>query len=294
MKFLEQANKSEAGVGTFVLTIALVLFSIVIGSAVAEMLSIKILGFSLQHLPDSADKNAVLSLLLLPFVFLLATLVLCIKYLHKRAILSLFTARAAFDWKRFFVGFGVWGLIMGIYLLISIANGAAIEWNYNSSTFIGLLLVSLFILPIQTSAEDALFRGFLFQGFGKFFKKGWISILITGVLFGLLHWANPEVAKIGDILLVFYIGTGVFLGIIAQMDDGLELSMGYHAVNNIFASLIVTNNWQAFTTDALLVDKTPPTFGWEPILTILVLQPFLLFLFSKIYKWKNWKEKLLN
>ena len=294
MKFIEQASKSEVGVGTYVLTIALVLFSLVIGSAVVETLSIKVLGFSLQHIPDSANLNAVLSLLLLPFAFLLITLVLCIKYLHKRPIISLFTSRATFDWKRFFVAFGFWGLIMGIFLLISIASGAPIEWNYNSTAFIGLLLVSLFILPIQTSAEEALFRGFLFQGFGKFFKKGWISILLTGTLFGLLHWANPEVAKIGDILLVFYIGTGVFLGIIAQMDDGLELSMGYHAVNNIFASLIITNDWQAFHTDALLMDRTPPAFGWESILTLLVLQPFLLFLFSKIYKWKNWKEKLLN
>jgi len=109
-----------------------------------------------------------------------------------------------------------------------------------------------------------------------------------------LHWANPEVAKIGDILLVFYISTGIFFGILTQMDDGLELGMGYHAVNNIFASIILTNNWQAFQTDALFVDYSAPSFGPELYLTLLVLQPLLLILFAKIYKWKNWKEKLFQ
>jgi hypothetical protein len=80
----------------------------------------------------------------------------------------------------------------------------------------------------------------------------------------------------------------------ALMDDGLELSMGYHAINNIFASLILTNEWQAFQTDALFMDHAKPTFGWDALLTIILIQPLLLFVFAKIYKWKNWKGKFLG
>ena len=109
-----------------------------------------------------------------------------------------------------------------------------------------------------------------------------------------MHGANPEVDKIGQVLLVFYIANGVFLGLLVLMDEGLELSMGYHAVNNIFAALIVTNDWQAFHTDALFIDQNPPDFGMESMLTLLVVQPLLLILFSKKYKWKNWKEKLFS
>src|SRR3989338_662433 len=146
----------------------------------------------------------------------------------------------------------------------------------------------------QKSSEEAFFRGFLLQGIGRMFGKAWMSILITGVLFGLLHGSNPEVEKIGNILLIFYIGTGIFLGLMAHLDNGIELSMGYHAVNNIFAALIVTNNWQAFHTDALLMDYSPPAFGWEAWLTLLLFQPLLLLLFAKIYGWKDWKKNLLN
>ena len=294
MRFIDQSKTSNDGVGTYVLTLAICLLSLIIGGQVSETLATKILGFSLQHFPESADLSTVLSLLLMPFAFMLVALALSIKYLHKRPILSLFTSRKSFDWKRFFFAFGLWGAIMGVFLVISIYSGAAIVWNYKPETFVSLLMVSLFILPLQTTAEEVLFRGFLLQGFAKAFHKSWVSIVLTGILFGLLHWANPEVAKIGDILLVYYVVTGLFLGVITHMDDGLELGMGYHAINNVFAALIVTNNWQAFHTDALFMDKTPPSFGWESVLTLAVLQPLLLLVFARMYKWNGWKEKLLN
>jgi len=181
-----------------------------------------------------------------------------------------------------------------LFFLFAFLFGYPIEFNFNPTTFIPLVLISLFILPIQTTFEELFFRGYLFQSLGLIFKKGWVTVLITGVLFGLMHGSNPEVEKIGNVLLVFYILNGIFLGLIVLMDDGLELSMGYHAINNIFAALIVTNDWQAFHTDALFLDKTPPQFGLENILTLLVIQPLFLFIFSKKYKWSNWKKRLFN
>ena len=161
-------------------------------------------------------------------------------------------------------------------------------------TFFILSLISIFILPIQTTFEEIFFRGYLFQGFGVLFKKGWLSVLMTSVLFGLMHGSNPEVEKLGMILLVFYILNGMFLGLVVLMDDGLELSMGYHAINNIFAALIVTNNWQAFHTDAFFIDNSAPEFGLENILTLVIIQPLLLFIFSKKYKWSSWKTRLFE
>jgi hypothetical protein len=76
------------------------------------------------------------------------------------------------------------------------------------------------------------------------------------------------------------------------MDDGLELSMGYHAINNLFAAIVVSNEWQVFQTDALFIDHAKPSFGWDAILTISCLQPLLLIYFAKKYRWTNWKAKL--
>ena len=294
MKFIEQAKLGQGNVGTYILTISIVLFSLVLGSITSEFLATNILGFSMQHIPKNVDLNALLTIILIPFIYVLISLVLCVKYLHKRAIRSIFTKRESFDWKRFFVAFGIWGAILILFLALSLATNNNVWWNFDSKTFFPLVLISLFIIPVQTSAEEAFFRGYLFQACGALFKKGWISILIISVLFGLLHGSNPEIREIGYGLIVFYISSGLFLGIMAHMDDGLELGMGYHAANNIFASLVVTNDWQAFQTNALFIDRSEPVFGWELIFILLFIQPLLLFLFANLLRWSSWKNKLFG
>ena len=76
------------------------------------------------------------------------------------------------------------------------------------------------------------------------------------------------------------------------MDEGTELTLGLHAVNNIIAAFFVTTNWTVFQTDALYVDISEPSVGWEMFFPVLVLYPILLVVFSKKYGWNNWVEKL--
>lgn len=302
MSFLQNANKGTNLVSTYFLTLSLVVIAYVLIGQIPLLVELSFYSGGLQEFQNEnapsivayLGQNKFLLYLILPFVFALITLLLAVKFLHKRPILSVITIRTKFDWKRFFAMFFIWGTVMALFLVLSMFSNASITWNFNAATFFPLLLISFFLIPLQTACEEVLFRGYLFQGFGKIYKKGWISVVLTGLLFGLLHSANPEVETLGYGVMVYYIGTGIFLGLFALMDDGLELSMGYHAVNNIFAALILTNEWQAFQTDALFMDHSKPTFGWDSLVTILIIQPLFLLLFSKVYGWKNWKEKLFS
>ena len=56
---------------------------------------------------------------------------------------------------------------------------------------------------------------------------------------------------------------------------------------------MITNNWQAFQTDAVFIDTSAPTFGLDSIVTLIIIQPLLLLFLSKIYKWKP-KNTILN
>ena len=132
------------------------------------------------------------------------------------------------------------------------------------------------------------------QGLGTATKNRWFPLLFTSVLFGVMHLANPEVAKLGYISMVFYIGTGLFYGIVTLMDEGTELALGLHAVINIVAATLVTTDWVALQTDALFVDTSEPSVGYEMFLPVLVLYPIMLLIFSKKYGWKNWGEKLFG
>jgi len=130
------------------------------------------------------------------------------------------------------------------------------------------------------------------QGIGILVKNRWFPLIFTSVCFGLLHGANPEVEKLGSISMVFYIGTGLFYGISTLMDEGTELALGLHAINNIIAAFFVTTDWMVFQTDALFIDTSEPSVGFEMFFPVLVLYPLLLFVFSKKYGWSNWVEKL--
>jgi len=241
------------------------------------------------------DSNLYLLLMIFTFFGGLMALLLGIKTIHKRKIVSLVTSRTKIDWNRFFYAFGVWGLI-GVLM---IAIGYYLEpenyvWNFKPVSFILLVIVSFLFLPIQTSMEELLFRGYLMQGFGTWFKKSFVALILTAVIFGLLHGLNPEVEKLGWISMVYYIGTGLVLGVFTLMDEGTELALGFHAANNIVAAVLVTANWTVFQTDALLIDTSEPSVGWEMFVPVLVLYPLVLIIFSKKYGWTNWKEKLFG
>ena len=71
------------------------------------------------------------------------------------------------------------------------------------------------------------------QQIGIITRNRWLPLVITSVFFGLFHSTNPEVAEMGFSVMIFYIGTGLLLGIMTLMDDGLELALGFHLGNNL-------------------------------------------------------------
>jgi len=241
------------------------------------------------------NKNLFLFMMVVMFAFGLVSLFLGIKYIHKRAIKTVITSRDKVDWSRFWFGFVVWGVLCVAVVTADIfLTPENYTWNFKPIPFFTLLIVSFLFLPIQTSFEELLFRGYFMQGLGTWFQNRWVPLIVTSVAFGLLHGANPEVEKLGYISMVFYIGTGFFFGITTLLDEGTELALGLHAINNIVAAFLVTTDWTVFQTDALFIDTSEPSVGAEMFLTVFVLYPLMLVLFSQKYGWKNWKEKLFG
>lgn len=237
--------------------------------------------------------NLFLFLMLISFVFGLLATFLTAKFVHRQSIVSLTSSRKKIDWKRIFFAFGLWGLItilitgLDIYL-----SPEDYVFNFNLIPFLILCLISVFLIPLQTSFEEYFMRGYLMQGIGLMSGKRWVPLVITSMIFGLLHLFNPEVEKLGYGIMVYYIGTGFFLGILTLMDEGLELAIGFHAANNLLTALLVTADWTAFQTESLYRDISEPELGWDVFLPVLVIYPILLYLFSKKYGWTNWKERL--
>ena len=248
-----------------------------------------------QDLFSNLPSNLTLFLVLLPFAVVLPFVYLVVTRLHNQSILSLITARNRVDYKKIFFSFMLWGSISTLMVFFDYwMSPEDFTWNFKPLTFLILFLISIVMIPLQTTLEEIIFRGYLLQGFGVLFKNRWMPLLTTSTLFGLLHLWNPEIDKLGIHLIWYYIGTGLFLGLITLMDEGLELALGFHAANNLVTALLVTASWTAFQTESLLIDNSEPSLGVELILTLLLIYPLIIFIFAKKYKWKNWLSQLTN
>ncbi len=295
MNFIQQAYKGKNDWWRYIITIGIVMSPFILNFVMYLVLPELFEQLYKDMENFQGNKNLFLLENLFPFVVLLVFLFLFVKFLHQRSVTSLVTSRSKIDWKRVFYAFGLWIFISILFLGIGIyMDSDGLIWNFKPIPFFFLVLISLVFLPLQTSLEELLFRGYLMQGLGILVKNRWIPLLITSVLFGLMHSLNPEVEKLGYGIMVFYIGTGLLFGITTLLDEGTELALGMHAANNVVAAIFVTANWTAFQTDALYIDTTEPSLGWETYFPVFVLYPIVLLVLSKKYGWKNWQEKLFG
>lgn len=304
MNFIQQAYKGRNDWWRYLVTLLLIFFGWqIIGilpiSLVAILHSSNINEFQRAAADGfmglGINANLYLFSMILMFAIGLLFIFFGVKKAHKRSITSLLTSRKKLDWKRLIFGFALWAILAIILLTINYFMAPeSYLWNFNLIPFVILVLISLFLLPLQTSFEEVLFRGYLMQSIGIFAKNRWFPLFFTAISFGLLHSFNPEVEKLGYMVMVYYIGTGFLFGITTLMDEGLELSLGMHAANNIVAAVFITTNWTVFQTDALLLDTSEPSMGLEIFIPVFIIYPILLFILSKKYNWKNWKEKLFG
>jgi len=250
-----------------------------------------------QKMMSLLEPNLNLFLMLLSFAIGLVGLFMVAKYLHRQSLIQLTTSRQKIDWNRFWFIFILWGIISSSFVLIDyVTSPEDYVINFQLVPFVILCIIAILFVPLQTSFEEYLFRGYLMQGIGVILKNKWAPLLLTSFTFGMLHIANPEVDKLGNMIMVYYIGTGLFLGIMTLMDEGMELALGFHAANNLFTALLVTADWTAFQTHSVLKDMSDPTqAGFVDIfMPVFIVFPIILLILAKKYKWTNWKEKLFG
>ncbi|MGV3711376.1 CPBP family intramembrane glutamic endopeptidase [Pseudolysinimonas sp.] len=122
-------------------------------------------------------------------------------------------------------------LVIGISLVIPIGFGLAAgeplgEFTTPPATYALSLLIILLIVPLQSSAEEYVFRGVLFQAIGSWLRWVPVALIVTTLLFVSLHiydiWGLLDVATFAVAAIVVTWRTG-----------GLEAAIALHIVNNV-------------------------------------------------------------
>ncbi len=290
--YIEQGYKGDIGIWKYFLIPLGFIGLMTLNYMVMKFLNLDIEAI-MQAEIGRKGANRFLVEMLMPFVVGLALLFGWVMLIHRQTLTSLTTSRRRIDWGRILFSFTLWSVLTIVITGISIfLSPEEYVLNFRWEPFLYLFVIVLFLIPLQTSFEEYLFRGYMMQGIGIMAKNRWVPLVVTSVLFGLMHMGNPEVEEMGMGIMVYYIGTGFFLGILTLMDEGLELALGFHAANNMITALLVTSEGTAFQVDAIYKSVVEPTLGFDVFVPVFIVFPILLVIFSKKYKWTDWKERL--
>lgn len=182
--------------------------------------------------------------------------------IHKRSVKSLTTGHPKVRLRRVWIGFWGWLLVSTVLALVeAIAFPGRYSLNPEPAAFLPYLLIALVFIGVQTSAEEYLFRGYLLQGVGRLLKSPILLSVINGLLFALPHLPNPEAQEIGALSsMLGYGAIGFLLAYLTLYSGGLELALGIHAANNLFA---------------VVVGYRDNAFGITPLVVNSVIDPWL-------------------
>ena len=231
------------------------------------------------------DKNLMFALMLIPFIVSLLIFAKLIRPLHGQKFKAVINGTDNIRWDRFFYSFTVWFIILAAYLLTDfLLNGDNYIFNFSPDKFFILVILSIALIPFQTTLEEVMFRGYLSQGIAVWTRNRIWVVMLPALLFGLMHIMNPEIKEYGFWLTMpQYILMGLAFGLVIALDDGIEVSMGAHAANNIFLSIFVTFKGSVLDTPALLIQKEINPL--KDLITLVIFLTLFVIILTKKYKW---------
>ncbi len=185
------------------------------------------------------DPAVSLALSLAPFAFAFLALLITARVIHGRPAASLVAAGRPIRWGRLALGFLAW---LALAAVITLGEELIFPGRYRLTLDLARLLpfaaVAVVLFPLQSSAEELFFRGYLLQGLGLLTRSRLLLAVVTGLVFAGLHLENPEAGSEFWLVMGFYFAFGAALALITLRDDGLELALGIHAANNLFTALV--------------------------------------------------------
>jgi len=280
-RFLEQARQGRNEFWRYLLTI----IAVILVSLSVQLYTV-VFGMAIE---GTADINEFSPLVLFivtmaPFPFALLTLVGGLLVLHKRPIYSILNPSGKIAWSRIFLSGFLWFCLSALSdLVLALIDPANYSWTFDLKEFLPYFLLGLVLIPIQTSTEEFIFRGYLTQWMGRYSRSLWLPLIVPSVVFMLLHSFNPEVGAYGMLLTMpLYLGIGLLLGWLTLRSESLELALGLHAANNLYAGLMVTFPNSALSTPAMVtLSSYQPEIGLIVFVAVTVLYVGVLFLIKR-------------
>ena len=207
------------------------------------------------------------------------------KYVDKQTFLSVgLNVAKTSKWQASF-GFLLGALIMFFaYLSLLFFN----QITYSNITFVLIdFILSLFIYFFVSINEELFIRGYVLNNLASSMNK-YVALLISAVLFGLMHLANPNINLLSFINLVL---AGILIGLPYLYTKNLWFSIAFHFSWNFFQGTVFGFNVSGLNGYSLIVQSpignniwNGGEFGFEGSILSLILQVFCIIILFFIFK----------
>ena len=130
----------------------------------------------------------------------------------------------------FLIGFGL-NIICAIVAVLN----KDISLHYDSFNFIKLLLLFIAVF-IQSSAEEMVCRGFIFQRLRRGYRHPAVAIILNSLLFTSMHLFNPGASVIS---MTVVLAAGLLFSLMVYYMDSIWCAMAAHTAWNFTQNLIL-------------------------------------------------------
>ena len=130
----------------------------------------------------------------------------------------------------FLIGFGL-NIICAIVAVLN----KDISLHYDSFNFIKLLLLFVAVF-IQSSAEEMVCRGFIFQRLRRGYRHPAVAIILNSLLFTSMHLFNPGASVIS---MTVVLAAGLLFSLMVYYMDSIWCAMAAHTAWNFTQNLIL-------------------------------------------------------
>lgn len=226
---------------------------------------------------------------LIRFAILELILGLCVIYVVKQIlgfkVSKLFNGDGIFRPSLFFISFFLaFAVFTAFTFVLFFVDRQNFVFSFVVEGFGLNWLCSFILIVFAAITEELIFRSYIayyvHDTMESDNKKKIIYCLVSGILFAIFHFSNPEVNGTGAIwTILFYFIFGFALMAFSLATKGFEVAFATHIANNLVSSWIFTYDNSVIKTDALFTqyNNANPSLIIQTVFCLCIIALFVRF-----------------
>jgi membrane protease YdiL (CAAX protease family) len=191
---------------------------------------------------DFIQSRIGLAAAILTLAFIWPGIWLALRFVHRRRLRGILGASGRVAGGDFWRGAGATLIVAVLVSLLNLwADPRVVRSDLPVGTWLLFLPPLALILLAQTSAEEALFRGYLLQNLAHRFRSFWIWAVLPAALFAAGHWYPGAQPWMNAMVLFSIFLFAMAAVVLVRVTGNLGAAFGVHFANNVVALLFVAS-----------------------------------------------------